>query len=670
MNLSTIAERARSLLRGRHFSSLFLLFGVAAIVAALSVAAVYHVVFLTNIDNFIQDWEFAFAAHEQPSDDRVRIVAIDEATLSHLPYRSPIDRGMLAELLTRLDATHPKAIGIDILFDQPTEAAKDAALEHVIRMMQTPLVIAYTEEADNVTPKQLAYLRAYVPAKDRATPDLPKDSYGIVRTIHPGIRMADGTYLLSFERRLAEAYGVHTANRTEPIIWKKPPKGEPYNYFETNAQAVNAYQPIVFKMALGPALFGGKIVLVGSDLTLIDRHRTPLATMSEAGVMPGMFVHAYGLSTLLDGAVSPVAGWKTDLLIALVLAFIGAALGLMNFHLAPRAAFVLAIVAVYCVAGLYFYYYVGEVLDLLSPSLAIVLSFIAMDSLTGLQARRQRHEIQGMFSRYLSPKVVEFLVAHPERASLEAERRVMTYLFTDIADFTTFSEKMESKELAELINEYLEGMTQVVQRHDGMVDKFIGDAVFAIFNVPVYDVPDHAERAVRCALDMDDFAEKFRKAQIEKGLNFGITRIGVLTGAAAIGNFGSQTRLSYTAQGDAVNAASRLEGLNKQFGTHVCVSGETQSLCKDGLFREIASVILKGKTVPTMVWEPLHPGSTSAELVGRYRAAFAKAAEHAPEAREMFAALAKDAPGDPLIAWHAARLDEGHTGIELKMTEK
>jgi adenylate cyclase len=670
MNLSSVVERARSLLRGRHFSSLPLLLGVAVLAACLSVAAVYRVVVFSNVDNFIQDWEFAFAAHEQPSDDRVRIVAIDEATLSHLPYRSPIDRGMLAELLTRLDQAHPRAIGIDILFDQPTEAAKDAALEHVIRTMQTPLVIAYTEEADNVTPKQLAYLRAYVPAADRATPDLPKDSYGIVRTIHPGIRMADGKYILSFERRLAEAYGVHTADRTVPIVWKKPPKGQTYNYFETNAQTVNAYQPMIFKLALGPALFGSRIVLVGSDLTLIDRHRTPLATMSEAGVMPGMFVHAYGLSTLLDGAVSPVAGWKINLFIALILAFIGALLGVMNFHLAPRIAIALAAVAAYCVAGLYVYYYAGTILDLLSPSLAIVLSFIAMDSLTGLQARRQRHEIQGMFSRYLSPKVVEFLVAHPERASLEAERRVMTYLFTDIADFTTFSENMESKELAELINEYLEGMTQVVQQHDGMVDKFIGDAVFAIFNVPVYDLPDHAERAVSCALDMDDFAEGFRKRQAEKGLHFGITRIGVLSGAAAIGNFGSQTRLSYTAQGDAVNAASRLEGLNKQFGTHICVSGETQTLCKNSLFREIASVILKGKTVPTMVWEPLHPDRSSAELVARYRAAFAKATQHAPEALQMFETLAKEAPADPLIAWHTTRLEQGHSGTEIKMTEK
>ncbi|HSM95917.1 MAG TPA: adenylate/guanylate cyclase domain-containing protein, partial [Rhizomicrobium sp.] len=189
-------------------------------------------------------------------------------------------------------------------------------------------------------------------------------------------------------------------------------------------------------------------------------------------------------------------------------------------------------------------------------------------------------------------------------------------------------------------------------------------------NVPVYDLPDHAERAVKCALDMDTFTLDFCKRQQAKGLNFGITRIGVLTGPAAVGNFGSKTRLSYTAQGDAVNAASRLEGLNKQFGTHICVAGETRALCKDVQFREIASVILKGKTVPTMVWEPLHPGSRAAELVDPYRAAFAKAAERAPEAKQMFADLAAEAPDDSCIRWHATRLAQGHEGVEIKMTEK
>ncbi|MGN6147038.1 MAG: CHASE2 domain-containing protein, partial [Rhizomicrobium sp.] len=383
MNLGAWVLRARNLLRGRHFSSIATLVVVAAITASVSVLAVDKFQPLQNADNFIKDIEFAFAAHEQPSDDRVRIVSIDEDTLRHLPYRSPIDRGMLAELLKRLDASHPKAIGIDILFDQPTEPAKDAALERVIRTMKTPLVIAYTEESSNVTPKQLEYLRSFVPENDRATPDLPKDSYGIVRTIHPGMTVADGRYLLSFERALAEKFGVKTANTTETIVWRKPPKGQRYDYFETGAWTVNQYASAIFNL-VGPAQFKDRIVLVGSDLTLVDRHRTPLATISLDGVMPGVFAHAYGVSTLLDGAVSPFAGWKTNLAVSLFLAALGAALGVLNFHLAPRLVVLAGIVAAYCVAGLYIYYYSDLVLGLLAPSLACVLSFIVMDSLTGL----------------------------------------------------------------------------------------------------------------------------------------------------------------------------------------------------------------------------------------------------------------------------------------------
>ena len=663
------AARAQKLLRDRHFTSFLALFAIALIAAAASVFIVDGFQPVTNVDNFIQDWEFSFASHDQPSDPRIAVVAIDENTMAKFPYRSPIDRGLLAEILSRLDASHPRAIGVDVLFDQPTEAAKDAALEHIIRTMKTPLVVAYTEEPRNVTPQQLAYMRAFVPAADRATPDLPKDPYGTVRTVHPGMPVEGGKYMMSFERALAARYGVHTPAKTVPIVWKKPPKGQRYNYFELTAQALNQYPRPVFDAVIGPALFKDKIVLIGSDLTLIDTHRTPLAATSNAGIMPGIIVHAYGLSTLLNNATAPAVGWKTNLMLALALGFIGAVLGILNFHLGPRIAAIGALLGLYWIGGVYVYYYSGIMLGLLSPSFAMIASFIGMDSLSGREARKQRQFIQGAFSRYVSPKVVEALIADPSRMALEGERRTMSYIFTDIADFTTFSENMESKQLALLINDYLEGMTQVVLKHDGMVDKFIGDAVFAIFNAPV-DLADHASRAVQCALDMDNFAEEFRKAKNVQGVNFGKTRIGVHAGAAVVGNFGSKSRFNYTAQGDAVNTASRLEGLNKQFGTRLCVSGEVKSASNGHTFREIASVVLKGKTVPTMVWEPLHPESMSSALLERYRAAFAKAAAHAPEAREMFASLLAEAPEDPCIRWHAARLENGETGVEIKMTEK
>lgn len=666
--IKTSAERARKLLRDRRFTSFLGLFGIAFAAAAISVYIVSSFSVLSNLDDYVHDWEVSHLSHERPSDPRIVVVAINEDTLKQFPYRSPIDRGFLATLLNRLDSAHPKAIAIDVLFDQPTEPAKDRAMEDAIHNAKSPLVIAYTEEAVNVTPRQLAYLRAYVPPKMRFIPDLPHDGSGITRNIYPGIRESDGHYYMSFERALAEDYGVRTADDSVTIRWPKAPKDQIYDFFEIPSQVINAYPTPMFNM-LGPALLKDKIVIVGSDLTLIDRHRTPLTAASDIGVMPGVLIHAYGVSTLLDGGGSPFASWKINLILALALAFSGGALGMLNFQLLARLGILAVIIVGYWVLGAVGFYESGTMVGLLSPSLAMIGSFAAMDSLTGREARKQRQFIQGAFSRYVSHKVVEQLVADPEKLKLEGERRVMTFLFTDIAGFTSISEFMEGKELATMLNSYLEGMTSVVLKHEGMVDKFIGDSVFAIFNAPV-DLEDHAHKAVQCALEMDDFAEKFRMAQNAKGIEMGVTRIGVHTGPAVVGNFGSQAHLNYTASGDAVNTASRLEGLNKTFHTRMCVSDDTRVLCPNIPFREIASVVLKGRTQPTMVWEPLHTGKHEAELTSRYRAAFAKLKDGDPQAQDLFEGLAKDSPDDTCVAWHVARLRAGEHGVEAVMTEK
>jgi adenylate cyclase len=183
-------------------------------------------------------------------------------------------------------------------------------------------------------------------------------------------------------------------------------------------------------------------------------------------------------------------------------------------------------------------------------------------------------------------------------------------------------------------------------------------------------VEDHATKAVNCMLDLDTFTEGFRKKMNGEGIPLGITRIGVNTGVAAVGNFGSHDRFSYTASGDAVNAASRLEGLNKTFGTRLCVGHAARMLCKGVAFRPIGSVILKGKTEALDVWEPLHDGQYSAEYLARYEAAFRAAGDEAPSACNLFAKLVEEAPEDPLAHFYLERLRAGETGNHIKMTEK
>jgi class 3 adenylate cyclase len=416
----------------------------------------------------------------------------------------------------------------------------------------------------------------------------------------------------------------------------------------------------------------GKIVLIGSDVTLVDRHLTPYTTIYEdrnEGMLPGVVIQAHALSQLLEGRKAPRVGWSLDFLIALAAGAIGAGIGMITLPLGPRIGVgAVSIVALWA-AGIGFFHYAGVMFGLIAPTLSLASSLWAMEALSGHEARKQRAFIQGAFSRYVSPKVVERLIEDPAKMSLQGERRVMTYVFTDIAGFTTMSELLESKDLSRLLNSYLDGITQIILKLDGMVDKYIGDAVFAIFNAPV-DLPDHAERAVLCALEIDKFCEAFRKEENAKGIPLGVTRIGVHTGPAVIGNFGSRNRFTYTAEGDAVNTASRLEGVNKHFGTRISVSETTRQLCRNIAFRPIASVVLKGKTEAVRIWEPRDGAGRGNGFFARYCEAFNKLEVNTPDALELFTNLKQEAPDDPCVDLHFTRLRNGDRGIEIVMLEK
>ncbi|MGB8366702.1 MAG: CHASE2 domain-containing protein [Rhizomicrobium sp.] len=673
-----VGSRARGLLRDGRLSFLAGFIVITIISALLAVVAVDHLMVLTNADSFIQDWEISIGAPQIPVDPKIVVVAVREDTLAGLPYRSPIDRVFLANLLNKLAAAKPAAIGVDYLFDRATEPAKDALLKATIDNLKVPLVVAYTEEPSIVTPEQLAYLRAFVPPSRRAMVNLATDQYGTARYVFPGATEGEGHYVPGFDRALAAYAGVKTPAVQSRIVWTKPPPDPNVSLLERINGAIkgeledtSSFLELHAQVAgLFPAqTFANKIVLIGSDLSLEDRHRTPFAAMSDSGNLAGILVHAYGIASLLHHKHSPYTGWETRFFIALALAFAGSCLGMLNFQLWGRVlALVVVIIAFWAVGGA-LYIYGDTMIDLLAPSLAMIASFSGTDSLAGREARKQRQFIEGAFSRYVSPKVVQALIADPSRMSLSGERREMTYLFTDVADFTTMSEKMDSKVLAHVLNLYFEGVTSIVLRHDGMVDKFIGDAVFAIFNAPV-DLAGHQEAAVRCGLEIDAFCENFRKEQSAQGSEFGLTRVGIHTGNAVVGNFGSSSRFNYTAQGDAVNTASRLEGLNKYFGTHVCVSGETQAACPGIAFRPIGSVVLKGKTKPIQVWEPLREGAMTQEQLARYRSAFDLLDHGVDKALAQFEALARERPEDPCVQFYLHRLRNGVGGSDIAMSEK
>ncbi len=269
-------------------------------------------------------------------------------------------------------------------------------------------------------------------------------------------------------------------------------------------------------------------------------------------------------------------------------------------------------------------------------------------------------------SRYFSPNLALSLAADANALAPGGERREIATLFTDIAGFTPLVESLDPGQLASLLSGYLEGMTEIVFAHEGTVAKIIGDAIHVLFGAPG-DQPDAACRAIACALALDARSEAYRKEWNARGVPLGVTRIGVHAGPAIVGNFGGGRLFDYTAYGDTINAAARLEAVNKQLGTRLCVSAAAAERA-DGFFgRPVGDLVLRGRTEPMRVFEPLTPEETAGPHTRGYVAAFAKLEAADPGALAAFAALVGERPADALAQYHLKRLLNGGAGTRIEM---
>jgi adenylate cyclase len=247
------------------------------------------------------------------------------------------------------------------------------------------------------------------------------------------------------------------------------------------------------------------------------------------------------------------------------------------------------------------------------------------------------------------------------------KRRSATFLFTDLEDFTPLVEASSSDLIVSILNEYLDGMIDTVFNHGGTVMKIVGDAVQAIFGAPLDDA-EHARHAVDCALALDSFAMAFREKMNSRGIPLGNTRIGINSGDAIIGNFGGKRFFDYTAYGDAVNIAARLEQANKLIGTHICVSESVVEKVEGFRGRPIGTVLLKGKSKAVRCFEPLAEGAATATQIDNYRAAFDLLEKSDPKAKQAFAVMVGQYDDDPVTSYHLARLLEGQTGVEIELS--
>jgi adenylate cyclase len=354
----------------------------------------------------------------------------------------------------------------------------------------------------------------------------------------------------------------------------------------------------VINRKISPGTFKDKIVLIGASATGIADMRTPPYGEID---YPGVEVHANVIDNMLHQNFL-IRGVKQQLWDALLIVLLGLPLGIWMALVSPRWMWFGAFLFAPLVAVDYWAFLHGWWLNFTIPALTLTSNVLLVSLYRSLFEEKEKRRVRSAFGQFVSPEVVRRLLVNPQL--VEPKKTDITVMFSDIRGFTTISEKLDAQELALFLNQYLSDMTSIVFAHQGTVDKYIGDAVMAFWGAP-YEEPGHATKACSTALKMMDRVREMQKKWEAEGKPHLDIGIGLNTGLASVGNMGSALRLGYTALGDAVNLSSRLEGLNKDYGTHILVNETTYTAARDDgfVFRELDLIRVKGKLQPVTIYE-------------------------------------------------------------------
>jgi adenylate cyclase len=354
----------------------------------------------------------------------------------------------------------------------------------------------------------------------------------------------------------------------------------------------------VIRHKISPGTFKDKIVLVGASATGIADLRTPPYGEID---YPGVEVHANVIDNMLHQNFL-IRGVKQQLCDAILIVLLGLPLGVWMALVSPRWMWFGAFLFAPLVAVDYWSFLHGWCLNFTIPALTLTSNVLLVSLYRSLFEEKEKRRVRSAFGQYLSPEVIRRLLVNPRL--VEPKKTEITVMFSDIRGFTTISEKLDAQDLALFLNQYLSDMTGLVFDHFGTLDKYIGDAVMAFWGAP-FEEPGHAAKACNTALKMMDRVRQMQKKWEAEGKPHLDIGIGLNTGMASVGNMGSALRYGYTALGDAVNLSSRLEGLNKDYGTHILVNETTYTAARDDgfVFRELDLIRVKGKLQPVTIYE-------------------------------------------------------------------
>jgi adenylate cyclase len=585
-----------------------------------------------------RDWRIRSVPPRPASESQVVLVLFDSASVQDWPYLEPFPRAHLAQVIDAVAAAHPKAIGLDVYLDRryPRLDSMDGGDEKLraaiaragnvvlatgttggsVRREPMPLdpyfagAAAAVGSADTPTPYETVRdAELTVRVGRRRVPAFALALYAVAKGLRPDslAAAAERTGRLDVPG-LPERYARvprDTAVQSVPIVFVGPPSraGDEQGAFAAYSSSSIA--------ALGPLVpeswFRDRIVLLGSGFHSEERFRTPFYTQVDsrgriAGWTYGVETHANALDNLLTGRHPvPVPRWASMLgVLALCLLV---ALAAFRYGIGWGALAAAALTGAEVAAGFLVFAKLAVELPFVFPAMGALLAFLTSTSYVSVVEGKEKRAIRGAFARYVPPGVVAELVADPTRLKLGGEKRRISVLFTDLAGFTSLSETVDPQELLALLNRYLDAMTEIVLQERGTLDKYIGDAVMALYGAPTA-LENHALHACRTAARMQRRLSELNTTWRSHGWPELRMRVGINTGTPVVGNIGGKARFDYTALGDAVNLAARLEPACKTYGVGVMISDETRREAGEAVVvRELELLAVYGRAEPVPVYE-------------------------------------------------------------------
>jgi len=535
------------------------------------------------------DWRFQLrGCRPSPSRERIAIVALDDKTLDTIDKPIVFWGADLALALTRLRLLGVQAVGIDLLqttaLDQWLHQENLAYAQELAQQPNVVLISMWQNRGNGIREllEPMPQLKYALPDPEAQIGycDLPPDRDGCIRSarlIEPGTTPPLSSFMLQVAKRVWQNQAP-AVPQLVPINYVGPPASFPYVHFSDLTGTLTSQRVTELRKQLA-----GKIVLIGASYTgCNDFHITPFFQPGhETGRMAGIEIHANTLATLLDQRpLHSLSPWS----IALLLLTISATCCGIWFFLRPWAGIVLqCVMMVGWLAGVVVLFHRDLVVDVTWPLLTLALAFAGSTVFQYITETRNRHLVTDVLGRFVSRDVAAQLTAEGAKVELSGARVDITVLVSDLRGFSTFCETANEHEVVGLLNTYFRTLVPIVLRYGGTVDKYIGDAIMAVFGAPL-PMNDHQARALCCAIEMRQAFQAMREQWEAQGITGADFGLGLYSGPAIAGVIGVEERMEYSVLGQTVNLAFRTEAANKPLGTHTLIS---ESLA-EGLKEHIA----------------------------------------------------------------------------------